>query len=148
MLAETWFRCLTKKVLEGDELKPLNKGDKDYAWYEMGFFTNWSGEDSCRILCIGTPPELREGLEKLLVTAPDTQAPQLQLRDPFALLRPLLDEVVRLYNDHTWRVTKRVRHIEMVRSVSLRCASISPVLIGAARHPAANLRRSSCRGKS
>jgi len=72
MLVETWFRCLTKKVTEGDVLKLWKSGEKDYVWYEMGFFTNWTGEDRCRILCIGIPRSFASGFE---ATSPQSPTP-------------------------------------------------------------------------
>jgi hypothetical protein len=90
--AGTWFRCLTKKVLKPEERKTLD--GKDYLWYEKGFFTRWSHPGVCRVPCIGTPTELQ---------------------DSFAMLRPLLDEVVKSFDDSTWRVTKQVRRIEQVQ---------------------------------
>ena len=105
--AVTWFRILTKKVLKPNEPRTLD--GKDYLWYEMGFFTRWNGPNACRILCIDTPPEMPEQLHVIL-----NAAPKLELRDPFAMLRPLLDEVVKCCDDNTWRVAKRVRAVEKV----------------------------------
>jgi hypothetical protein len=102
----TWFRVLTKKLLSEE---PKASGEKDYRWYEMGFFARWSGAGACRILCVDTPREVREQLNALLVAAPT-----LELRDPFAMLRLLLDEVIKCCNDNTWRMTNQVREVEKV----------------------------------
>lgn len=75
----------------------------------MDFFARWSGADSCRVLCVDTPQDVRERLEALLVAAP-----KLELRDPFAMIRPLLDEVIRCCDDSTWRMTNQVRKVEKV----------------------------------
>lgn len=108
MRTETWFRCITKKVLWPHEVTAPDR--KDYLWYEMGFFTKWSGDEKhCKVLCIGTPPELRQQLQGVLAASPE-----LRLEDTFALLRFLLDEVVKLYDAHTWQVTKMVRKVEKV----------------------------------
>lgn len=104
----TWARILTKKVLTSKEKAPQHKG---YVWYEMAFFIRWSHPSSCRILCIDTPPVMREGLAKVLNTLPP-----LEFRDPFAMLLPLLDEVLKLCDDNTWRVTKEIRNIEKERT--------------------------------
>lgn len=40
--------------------------------------------------------------------------PAINLNDPFAILRPILDEVVRACDDDTWRVAKTVRRVEKV----------------------------------
>jgi hypothetical protein len=106
--AGTWFRCLTKKVLKPEEGKTPD--GKDYLWYEKGFFTRWSHPGVCRVPCIGTPTELREQLQAVLVASPS-----LELQDSFAMLRPLLDEVVKSFDDRMWRVTKQVRRIEQVQ---------------------------------
>ena len=89
---------------------PTDEG-KDYLWYEMGFFTIWKS-NACMVLCIDTPPELRAGLEDFL-TVP--QPPSFELQDPFAMLRPLFDEIIKVCNENAWRVTKLVRDIERVR---------------------------------
>jgi hypothetical protein len=50
-------------------------------------------------------------LETILTVSPP---PTFELQDPFAMLRPLFDEVIKLCDDNTWRVTKLVRTIELV----------------------------------
>ncbi|PMD49385.1 uncharacterized protein K444DRAFT_622946 [Hyaloscypha bicolor E] len=132
----TWFRWLTKKVLTDKEIKeksdkikantqvptgtyfpwhkkkdsaPKENDVKGYEWYEMGFFTSWSYPES-KVLCIGTPKEVREQLTEVLEASPE-----LQLRDPFALLRPLFDEVIKACDLYTWRATNAVRDIEKER---------------------------------
>ncbi|KAF2176651.1 hypothetical protein K469DRAFT_645505 [Zopfia rhizophila CBS 207.26] len=101
----TWFRCLVKRVLKPREGKA--RDGKNYLWYEMGFFTRWSHPNGCRVLCIGTPEELRMQLEVVL-----RKSPSLELRDPFVMLRPLLDQIIKLYDDSTWRMRDEVRAIE------------------------------------
>ncbi|RDL34693.1 uncharacterized protein BP5553_07821 [Venustampulla echinocandica] len=105
----TWFRCLVKKVLRsGEELTP---DGKSYLWYEMGFFTRWRHHPhGCRVLCIDTPVELRLKLEEVLQVSPPPE-----LRDPFAMLRPLFDQIIDLYDDSIWRVRDQVRFIEKNR---------------------------------
>ncbi|KAH9209909.1 hypothetical protein DL95DRAFT_413483 [Leptodontidium sp. 2 PMI_412] len=104
----TWFRILTKKVLM--PLEPREPDGKDYLWYEMGIFTQWSEKNTCRILCTATPPKVRTELTKILATEP-----KLELRDPFAMLRPLLDEVIRCCDENTWRLSQQVRAVEKKR---------------------------------
>ena len=105
----TWFRILTKKVLRPKEPRELD--GKDYLWYEMGIFTQWSEKNTCRILCTATPPEVRTELTKILTAR---AKPELKLRDPFAMLRPLLDEVIRCCDENTWRLSQQVRAVEKV----------------------------------
>ncbi|KAL5346212.1 hypothetical protein ACLOAV_008479 [Pseudogymnoascus australis] len=106
----TWFRILTKTVLEPDER--IIYGGEAYLWYEMGFFLSWSTRGTARVLCIGTPPVMRVRIEQELQTRP-----AINLNDPFAMLRPVLDEVVRACDDDTWRVAKIVRRVEKKRKV-------------------------------
>lgn len=65
------------------------------------------------MLCVGTPPAVRIGLERRL-----QEEPALVLSEPFAMVRVLLDEVIKLYDEHTWRITKLVRAVEKVNSSS------------------------------
>ncbi|KFY34265.1 hypothetical protein V494_06920 [Pseudogymnoascus sp. VKM F-4513 (FW-928)] len=98
----TWFRILTKTVVEPDERKLY--GGKSYLWYEMAFFVLWSRSGTARVLCIGTPPQMRVRIQQELQTRPS-----LNLDDPFAILRQILDEVVRMCDDDTWRVARMKR---------------------------------------
>lgn len=82
---------------------------KPYRWYEMGFFTRWRQSSGCMVLCIGTPEELRKQLEVVL-----RASPSLELGDPFAMLRPLFDQIIKLYDDSTCRVRDEVRALEEV----------------------------------
>ncbi|KFY98364.1 hypothetical protein V500_01729 [Pseudogymnoascus sp. VKM F-4518 (FW-2643)] len=98
----TWFRILTKKVVQPDERKLY--GGEAYVWYEMAFFALWSTPDTARVLCIGTPSEMRVRIKQELRTWP-----AFNPHDPFAMLRPILDEVVRACDDDTWRVNRKER---------------------------------------
>jgi hypothetical protein len=90
-------------------------GDKDYLWYEMDFFTRWSGTNACRVLCINNPPEVYDGLVEYL-----TATPSLTFQDPYAMLLPLLDEVIKSCDKNTWTITNKVRQVEKVRDAA-RC---------------------------
>ena len=103
----TWFRILTKRVVEPGE-KKLYSGEA-YLWYEMAFFTLWSTLGTARVLCIGTPSEMRVRIEQELRIRP-----AFNPNDPFAMLRPVLDEVLRACDDDTWRMAKTVRRVEKV----------------------------------
>jgi hypothetical protein len=109
-----WFQILTKKVLRPEEEK-TDEG-KDYVWYEMTFFTRWDSSKTNQVFCIGAPLEISAALE----TSPVLPPPQnYELQDPFAMLRPLFDKVLKLCDNSTWRVTKLVRDIELVRYYSI-----------------------------
>ncbi|OTA64104.1 hypothetical protein K449DRAFT_432618 [Hypoxylon sp. EC38] len=130
----TWFRILTKKILQAEE--ELTYGANDYIWHEMGFFTQWSGVNSARVLCIGAPQSVRIRLAAILARSPSPE-----LRDPFAMLYPLLDEVIIECDDNIWRITKEVRKIEKAweppNHVFLLCLHEKPtfeVLNNLARH--------------
>lgn len=109
----TWFRILTKKVRSAKE--GLTKENKDYLWYEMDFFTRWNGANACRVLCINTPQEVYDAMSEFLTATP---TPSLAFQDPFAMLLPLLDEVIKSCDKNTWSVTKEVRQVEKNRSAS------------------------------
>jgi hypothetical protein len=77
----------------------------------MDFFTQWSGSNACRVLCINTPPEVCVAMRILLMATPTLS---FEFRDPFAMLCPLLDEVIKSCDLNTWRITKEVREVEKV----------------------------------
>lgn len=104
-----WFKILTKRVLKQEERQ--EEVGKDYKWYEMTFFTRWNSSKTSRVLCVGAPSQMSARLETILTVSPP---PFFELQDPLALLRPLLDEVIKLCDESTWRVTKLVRAIELV----------------------------------
>jgi hypothetical protein len=110
--AGTWTRILTKKILKNGDQRVAC--DKDYRWHEMSFFTRWTDAGVNQILCIDTPPTLREELTKVLAASPT-----LELQDPFAMFRPLLDEVLKLCDENTWRVAREVRRVEEVRNLQI-----------------------------
>lgn len=84
--------------------------DKDYTWYEMGFFTRWDDSGNCRVVCIDTPEELQSGLETFL----QKQSPPLNFSDPFAMHVPLIDQLILRYDDSVWRIRDLIRKVEKV----------------------------------
>lgn len=42
----------------------------------------------------------------------------LEMNDPFAMLKPLIDEVINLYDRSVWRVRDAIRVIERVSTLS------------------------------
>ncbi|KAH0547677.1 hypothetical protein FGG08_000166 [Glutinoglossum americanum] len=119
----TWFRCLVKMVLSVDEstqsveqatgeVNKKTKPGKKYKWYEMGFFTLWDHSDHCRVLCIDTPGDLPSKLQKALAKSP------FDPRDPFAMHAPLIDQVVKLYDDSVWAIRDPIREIEKTRQAA------------------------------
>jgi hypothetical protein len=77
----------------------------------MDFFTRWNGTNACRVLCINTPPEVYESLFNFLKATP---TPSLEFLDPFAMLLPLFDEVIKSCDKNTWTIVKEVRQVEKV----------------------------------
>ncbi|KAF3804310.1 hypothetical protein GCG54_00000662 [Colletotrichum gloeosporioides] len=77
----------------------------------MAFFTRWTSNGTNQVLCIDTPAELEERmLESLRLSGP------VEFQDPFAMLRPLLDEVLKISDQYTWRMSKEIRKHETTRS--------------------------------
>lgn len=98
-----------------DEPNPDDK-NKDYVWYEMGFFTRWRDGGYCQVLCVDTPPDLKCRLQKAVQEKLDFG--DLDFRDPFAMHAPLLDELV-YYNDKSvWAIRDPIRRIEKVSFLS------------------------------
>jgi hypothetical protein len=109
---------LAKQVLKPYEISPNSDA---YRWYEMGFFTQWyydgtpqdndskRGRICSRVLCIDTPASLRKKMFEVL----QTPTP-IEFKDPFAMLTPLFDRIVELYDDCTWRIRDEIRLIEKV----------------------------------
>ncbi|EQB51212.1 hypothetical protein CGLO_09278 [Colletotrichum gloeosporioides Cg-14] len=106
----TWTRILTKKIFMPGEVCRHGSAKK-YEWYEMAFFTRWTSNGTNQVLCIDTPAELEERmLESLRLSGP------VEFQDPFAMLRPLLDEVLKISDQYTWRMSKEIRKHETTRS--------------------------------
>ncbi|KJZ70026.1 hypothetical protein HIM_10577 [Hirsutella minnesotensis 3608] len=103
-----WFRCLTKTVSKAEE--EVGPEGKNYHWHEMGFFVRWCHTGICRVLSVGTPPLLRLRLEIVL-----RDASAVELRDPFSMIVPLLDQLITQYDESAWQVRDQVRGIEMSR---------------------------------
>ncbi|KAF4906074.1 hypothetical protein CGCFRS4_v000537 [Colletotrichum fructicola] len=106
----TWTRIPTKKILMSGEKCRYESG-VDYEWYEMDFFTRWTSKGTNQILCIDTPGELKERLFESLASSGT-----LEFRDPFALLQLLLEEILKICDQYTWRMSKTIRKHERSRS--------------------------------
>ncbi|KAF4812366.1 hypothetical protein CGCSCA5_v009210 [Colletotrichum siamense] len=77
----------------------------------MAFFTRWTSNGTNQILCIDTPAELKERLFESLASSGT-----LEFQDPFAMFRPLLDEILKISDQYTWRMSKEIRKHEKSRS--------------------------------
>lgn len=125
-----WFRCLVKVVLKPEEGRAPD--GKPYWWHEMGFFVRWNPHE-CKVLCIGTPLALREQLRSTL-----QESPLLESKDPFAMVSPLFDQIIILYDQSVWRVRNYVRAQEMVGAL------VSSLAIRSRTHPLKNRGRKPC----
>lgn len=105
LFLDTWFRCLTKIISTPDEAKLTGK---HYKWYEMGFFTQWDRSGQHRVLCIDTPSHFRSAF--LAAVAHST----LDINDPFVMFKPLIDELINVYDRSVWRIRDAIRVIEQV----------------------------------
>lgn len=85
----------------------------DYKWHEIGVFTRWDSPGCCRILCVDAPEALRHSLKASLA-----QMSTLELKDPFCMHVPLIDEIVKLYDQSVWQVRNAVREIEKVHTIA------------------------------
>lgn len=113
----TWFRSLVKMVQEdrstlSKEMTALKTKNKPkYFWYEMDFFACWDHLGRCRVLCIDTPKELPSKLRDALQKAPP------DIKDPFGLHVPLIDQIVKLYDNSIWSIRHPIRTIEKNRQI-------------------------------
>jgi hypothetical protein len=97
-----------------DDPEYVTDAEKGYKWFEMSFFTRWDYPNTCQVLCVDTPPDLRSALKKFLEKQPQA----LNFRDPFAMHPPLVDQVIVYTDVSVWRVRDPVRLLEKVRPPS------------------------------
>ncbi len=81
---------------------------KGYVWFEMDFFNVW-GQSNSQLLCVDTPGDLPDRLQKALGNTSN-----LEFRDPTAMYAGLLDQVILYYDISVWRVRDPVRRLEKV----------------------------------
>jgi hypothetical protein len=82
--------------------------EEKYTWYEMGFFGHWDQSGQHRVLCIDTPGHFRKALHGIVSHF------VLEPNDPFAMLPPLIDEIVKLCDNSVWRIRGMIRDMEKV----------------------------------
>ncbi|GAM35690.1 hypothetical protein TCE0_017f04210 [Talaromyces pinophilus] len=106
----TWMRCLVKMILK----EPAENG-KDYKWYEMTILSHWDVlAGTHQILCIDTPKEFPEALQKALLQSA-SQMTENYLSDPFSMHAQLLDQIVQLNDESVWAIRHPIREIEKRR---------------------------------
>ena len=89
------------------------KNEKGYKWYEMSFFSHWNDSGTCQILCVDTPFDFRDQLQKLL----EKQDQPLNFSDPFTMHTSLVDQIIVYADISVWRVRDPVRQLEKVGSI-------------------------------
>jgi hypothetical protein len=109
-----WFRCLIKMVRKVPEYSHEHGPEfvghgQEYRWYEMSFMSRWDDSGRCRILSFDVP----RGLDLKLQAALRKQ-PELNFKDPFAMHRHLIDQIIDLYDISVWRLRDHVRLCEKV----------------------------------
>lgn len=116
-----WFRCLLKMVqkidTESHDAEPHDSnpeyapGKKGYRWYEMSFFSRWDDSGTSQVLCVDTPFDFPDELQKLL----EKQDQPLNFLDPFAMHISVVDQIIVYADVSVWRVRDPVRLLEKVR---------------------------------
>jgi Mg2+ and Co2+ transporter CorA len=84
------------------------KRHQEYAWITLTFVTWWTQTQSF-VLCFGVPIDMQHRLESRL-----RDGQHLSSQDPFALLVPLLDEILKQYDESVWRIRDHIREVEEV----------------------------------
>jgi hypothetical protein len=103
------MRCLVKMILK----EPAENG-KDYKWYEITILSHWDVlAGTHQILCIDTPKEFPEALQKALLQSA-SQMTENYLSDPFSMHAQLLDQIVQLNDESVWAIRHPIREIEKV----------------------------------
>jgi hypothetical protein len=88
----------------------LNKHPQEqYTWITLSFVAWWTPDQSL-ILCFGAPQQLQIGLESALKVDPS-----IKYDNPFALLNPVIDQILKLYDQSIWSIRDQIRNVESVR---------------------------------
>jgi hypothetical protein len=98
-----WLRTLVKMVHHNQQ------HGVGYIWHEMMFFSRWE-PGHFTMLCVDTPDYLRPRMEQVLG---DSRV-AVDLKDPFALLMPMVDQICLLYDQSVWSIRTVIREAEKV----------------------------------
>jgi len=85
---------------------------RDYTWITMSFIAWWNTNQSL-VFCFGVPPEVQVNIESGI----QRDSRQFNSHDPFALLAPVIDEMVSLFDQSVWRIRDQIRAVEVVRAI-------------------------------
>ncbi|KAI4729387.1 hypothetical protein E4T49_02812, partial [Aureobasidium sp. EXF-10728] len=123
-VVSTYFRLIVK-ILESPDGRSQSSASSTsskakYRWHEMGFMSCSSGTKSM-MLSFNVPDSVITDLHKTLPTNSE------QIKGPYGLHIPLLEELVKLYDRSIWAMAKKVRDIEKQRlEESVRRGSTTP----------------------
>jgi hypothetical protein len=106
----TYFRLIVK-ILKTSERQNQTSSNvpsaTEYGWHEMGFIS-FSSDSRSSIICFDVPEVMIKGLQDTPYVNSE------QLRCPFGLHIPLLEELVKLYDRSIWDMARKVREVEKV----------------------------------
>ena len=103
--------CLRFEVKQYDH----NRGtiNKDYVWYEMGFFGYWGQQGKLVLLCLDAPLALREYVHRAVVS------PKSPITTDIHWLSSIfLSQIVHLYDHSIWTLRSVVGKIEEVSALT------------------------------
>ena len=93
--------------------------NKDYVWYEMGFFGHWGQQGKLVLLCLNTPLLLRDYLHRAVMSP----ASPITI-DIHWLSSLVLSQIVHLYDHSVWTLRNVIRKIEEVSAFMQSSAGI------------------------
>jgi hypothetical protein len=108
--SDMWFRILVKTL--------SSQSASSYKWHEMTFCFRWDLEHYA-ILCIGVDPTFQKLLKEVLYR----MWPELPPAEPCAMLVPLMEVIIAMYDQSIWSVRDIVRISEKVSTTLLRGAT-------------------------
>jgi hypothetical protein len=102
--------CLRFEVKQyGQNLGTVNK---NYIWYEMGFFGYWGQQVKLVLLCLDAPSILRDYVHQVVMS------PECPIATDIHWLNLIiLSQVVYLYEHSVWTLRSVVRKIEEVSAL-------------------------------
>jgi hypothetical protein len=89
----------------------LAASEKDYVWYEMGFFGYRGSQGKVVLLCLDLPLVLRDCLQRTIVSCESPITTNMHW-----LSSTFLSQILHLYDHSVWTLRSVVREIEEVRA--------------------------------
>ncbi|KAF2829005.1 purine and uridine phosphorylase [Ophiobolus disseminans] len=81
-----------------------------WEWYEMGFFASWDPSGHVTLICFDVPVKSQSTIYTTLCS----QTVDLSL--PYAYFTPILDELLRLYDNSVWSIRNHISRWEARRT--------------------------------